>query len=101
MRQLVALWIEAEKTGYRNSLGEAIEILNRESGLKLNYSRLAEWRRGKYVPSPRALSWMMYRALIWALVKADIPTTTAQRDALERLIWKLKMTNGERNIELV
>ena len=46
MRRLVESWVEAEKIAYRNTLGGAIEELNRECGVKLTYSRLAEWRRG-------------------------------------------------------
>jgi len=101
MRRLVESWIEAEKTGYRNTLGGAIKELNQECGIKLTYSRLAEWRRGKYTPSPKVLSQMLYRVLFWALLKAGIRATEAQLDALEELIWKVNVTNGERNIELL
>jgi len=101
MRRLVESWVEAEKTGYRNTLGGAIKELNQECGIKLTYSRLAEWRRGKYTPSPKVLSQMLYRVLFWALLKAGIRATEAQLDALEELIWKVNVTNGERNIELL
>ena len=101
MRRLVESWIEAEKHGYRNTLGGAIKELNRECSIKLTYSRLAEWRRGKYTPSPNVLSQMLYRVLFWALVKAGIQATEAQLDALEELIWKVNVTDGERNIELL
>ena len=70
MRQLVNSWVEAQQTGYGKTLGQAIEDLNRECGTKLTYSRLAEWRRGKYTPCPEALSEMLYRTpLPWALMK--------------------------------
>jgi len=101
MRQLVSSWVEAEKNGYRHTLREAIEELNRECGIKLTYSRLAEWRRGRYTPSQKVLSQMLYRVLFWALVKAGIHATEAQLDALEELIWKVDVTDGERNIELL
>jgi hypothetical protein len=101
MRRLVESWVEAEKIGYRNTLGGAIEELNRECGIKLTYSRLAEWRSGKYTPSQKVLSQMLYRVLFWALVKAGIQATEAQLDVLEELIWKVNVTKGERNIELL
>ncbi len=101
MRQLVSSWVEAEKNGYRHTLREAIEELNRECGIKLTYSRLAEWRRGRYTPSQKVLSQMLYRVLFWALVKAGIQATESQLDALEELIWKVDVTDGERNIELL
>jgi hypothetical protein len=63
--------------------------------------RLAEWRRGKYTPSPKVLSQLLYRVLFWALLKAGIQATEAQLDALEELIWKVNVTDGERNIELL
>jgi len=101
MRQLVSSWVEAEKNGYRQTLREAIEELNRKCGIKLTYSRLAEWRRGRYTPSQKVLSQMLYRVLFWALVKAGIQATESQLDALEELIWKVNETDGERNIELL
>ena len=101
MRKLVESWIEAEKHGYRNTLGGAIKELNRECGTKLTYSRLGEWRKGKYTPSPKVLSQMLHGVLFWALVKAGIQASEAQLDALEALIWKVNVTNGERQIELL
>jgi hypothetical protein len=80
MRRLVESWVEAEKIGYRNTLGRAIEELNRECGIKLTYSRLGEWRKGKYTPSQKVLSQMLYRVLFWALIKAGIEATDAQLD---------------------
>jgi hypothetical protein len=78
MRRLVESWVEAEKTGYRNTLGGAIKELNRECGIRLTYSRLAEWRRGKYTPSPKVLSHLLYSVLPWALMKVGIKATEAQ-----------------------
>ncbi len=99
MRQLVSSWVEAEKNGYRHTLSEAIEELNRECGIKLTYSRLAEWRKGKYTPSQKVLSEMFYRVLPWALMKSGIKATDEQLDALEDLIWKVNVRDGERYIE--
>src|ERR1700682_1784667 len=101
MRRLVESWIEAEKSGYRNTLGGAIKELNQECGIKLTYSRLAEWRRGKYTPSPKVLSQLVYRVLFWALMKVGIKATEAQLDALEELIWNVKVKDGERHIDLL
>ena len=99
MRQLVCSWVAAEKNGYRNTLAQAIRDLNSECGMALTHSRLAEWRRGKYTPSPEALSQMLYRVLPWALREVGIEATEAQLDALEDFLWKVNVTNGERNIE--
>ena len=99
MRQLVSSWIEAEKRGYRNSVAEAIRLLNKECDMSLTHSRLSEWRRGKYTPSPEALSQMLYRVLPWALMKVGLKATDAQLDALEDLLWKVNVADGERNIE--
>jgi hypothetical protein len=101
MRRLVESWIEAEKIGYRNTLGGAIEELNRECGIKLTYSRLAEWRRGKYTPSQKVLSQLLYSVLPWALMKVGIKATEAQLDALEDLIWNVQVKDGERHIDLL
>jgi hypothetical protein len=99
MKQLVSSWVEAEKNGYGHSLREAIEELNRQCGIKLTYSRLAEWRKGKYTPSQKVLSQMLYRVLFWALIKAGIQASEAQLDTLEELIWKVNVRDGERYIE--
>jgi hypothetical protein len=101
MRQLVTSWVEAHKTGYRNSLPKAIEILNRECGTNTTHSRVAEWRAGKYTPTPKVLSHMLYWVLPWALQKAGIEATKAQLDALDDLIWRPNIRDGERHIELV
>jgi hypothetical protein len=98
MKQLVCSWVEAEKSGYRNTLGGAIEELNKECGTKLTYSRLAEWRKGKYTPSQKVLSQLLYRVLPWALLKVGIKATEAQLDALEDLIWNVRMVDGQRHI---
>lgn len=99
MRQLVSSWVEAEQHGYGNTLGAAIRELNKECRISLTHSRLSEWRRGKYTPSPNVLSQMLYRVLPWALLKVQIRATDPQLDALEDLIWCVKLTDGERQIE--
>jgi hypothetical protein len=101
MRRLVESWVEAEKIGYRNTLGGAIKELNKKCGTKLTYSRLAEWRRGKYTPSPKVLSHLLYSVLPWALFKVGIKATEAQLDALEDLIWNVQVKDGERHIDLL
>jgi hypothetical protein len=101
MRRLVSSWVEAEKSGYRNTLGGAIKELNRECGIKVRHSRLGEWRKGKYAPSQRVLSQMLYRVLPWALMKVGIKATEEQLDALEDLIWNVRVTDGKRHIDLL
>jgi hypothetical protein len=101
MRRLVESWAEAEKIGYRNTLGGAIKELNKVCGTKLTYSRLAEWRRGKYTPSQKVLSHLLYSVLPWALMKVGIKATEAQLDALEDLIWNVQVKDGERQIDLL
>lgn len=99
MRQLVSSWVEAEKNGYGKTLAGAIRELNKECDIRLTHSRVSEWRKGKYTPTPRVLSQMLYRVLPWALMKAGIKATDPQLDALEDLLWCVKMRKGERHIE--
>ena len=101
MRQLVESWVEAEKTGYGNTLGDAIKALSKECGITLTHSRVAEWRKGKYTPSPKVLSHMLYRVYPWTLQKVGLRASEAQLDAIEDLLWKVNVTGGERNIELL
>ena len=99
MRQLVSSWVEAERNGYRNTLRGAINELSQECGIKLTYSRLAEWRRGKYTPSQQVISQLLYRTLPWALLKVGIKATEAQLDALEDLLLNVRVVDGERHID--
>jgi len=101
MRQLVATWIDAERIGYGNTLAVAIKLLSKECGITLTHSRVAEWRSGKYTPSPKVLSQMLYRVYPWALMRAGLHASEAQLDAIEELLWKVNVTDGERNIELL
>jgi hypothetical protein len=101
MRQLVESWVEAEKTGNGNTLADAIKALSKECGITLTHSRVAEWRKGKYTPSPRVLSHMLYRVYPWALRRAGLQASEAQLDTIEELLWKVNVAGGERNIELL
>jgi hypothetical protein len=101
MRQLVDSWVEAERTGYGNTLADAIKVLSQECGITLTHSRVAEWRNGKYTPSPKVLSHMLYRVYPWALRRAGLHASEAQLDTIEDLLWKVDVTGGERNIELL
>jgi hypothetical protein len=95
VRRLVESWTEAN----RHMLGEAIKILNEDCGTKLTYSRLAEWRKGKYTPSAKTLSHLLFWVLPWALERTGITTTEAQRDALADLIWNVRMVNGQQHLD--
>ena len=101
MRQLVSSWVEAQKHGYRRTLGEAIKELGQECSIKLTYSRLSESRRGKYTPSQKVLSQLLYDVLPWALQKAGVKVTAEQQEALDGLIWNIKMADGQRQIEML
>ena len=100
MRRLVESWIEAEKA-YGYNLAEAIRQLNHDRDMAVTHSRVAEWRRGKYAPSHQAISYMLYNTLPWAIKKAGIQATSEQLDALDELLWKMKITDGERHTELL
>jgi hypothetical protein len=56
---------------------------------------------GKYTPSPEVLSHMLYRVYPWTLQKVGLRASEAQLDAIEDLLWKVNVTGGERNIELL
>jgi hypothetical protein len=101
MRQLVDSWVEAERTGYGNTLADAIKLLSKECGITLTHSRVAEWRNGKYTPSPKVLSHMLYRVYPWALRRAGLHASEAQLDMIEDLLWKVTVTDSERKIALL
>lgn len=99
MKRLVNSWVEAELRGYGNTLAGAIKELNQECGIKLNHSRLSEWRRGRYTPSPQVIAYMLYKVWPWALLKVGITATEAQLDGLEDLLLDMKMIDGDRQLD--
>jgi hypothetical protein len=100
MKQLVNSWVEAERGGYGNTLAGAIKELSQECGMKLTHSRLSEWRRGLYTPSPKVIAYMLYRVYPWALLKVGIKATDAQLDGLEDLMLDMKTVDGDRHLDL-
>src|SRR5688572_5050746 len=101
MRRLVQSWVQAESEQHGVSLGGAIKRLNEDLGMRVTYSRAAEWRRWIYVPSQLALSYMLYRVLPWALKQARISVTKDQRRVLESLIWIPFEEDGRGWVELL
>ncbi|OFW14499.1 MAG: hypothetical protein A3H27_06600 [Acidobacteria bacterium RIFCSPLOWO2_02_FULL_59_13] len=101
MKRLVESWTFAEWSHHHNRLAAAIRILNKDLGMNVTHSRVSEWRRGVYVPSQAVLSRMLLRTLPWALKKAGIQATENQIDALENMLWKFNVTDGQRHIELL
>src|SRR5262245_60511649 len=101
MRRLVESWIRAEKALHGNNLAAAIRLLNDQRSMSITHSRVAEWRRGRYVPSQVCLSHMLLRTLPWALEQAGIPASLAQRYALVDLLWMTKKKPGETLIYLL
>jgi len=101
MRRLVESWIEAEQDFHGNTLAAAIKRMNEARDMRLTHSRVSEWRRGVYVPSPVVLSQMLLRTLPWALGKAGIQVSAEQRDTLKSLLWKTYDEDGQQYIELL
>ncbi len=102
MRQLVMSWITAHKAGYRNTLPDAIGILNRECGTQ--HDPFPGWLSGALASTRRRRRFkahMLYWALPWALREVGIQATEAQLDALEDLLWTVTTKDGERHIELL
>ena len=98
MRTLIHSWIAAERSRGM-TLGSAIQRLNSVRGTSVTYSRVAEWRRGVYVPTPVTLSYVLVRTLPWALRQAGISATKEQYGALEKLLWTIE--NDESGTELI
>ncbi len=101
MRRLVQSWVHAEREQHGNSVGGAIKRLNEHLGMRVTYSRAAEWRRGTYVPSQLVLTYVLYRVLPWALKQAGISVTKDQRRALESLLWTPVEKDGKAGVELL
>lgn len=95
MRQLVASWLQAEREYHGNTQAQALRELNEALGLRVRHSRVAEWRRGVYVPSAEALSEMLYRALPWLLEQAGVAADRDQFRALDRLLWLHEEKRGK------
>ena len=87
MRQLVTSWLQAERKYHGNTQAQALRELNESLGVRVTHSRVAEWRRGVYVPSAEVLSEMLYRALPWLLKQAGITADRNQLGVLDRLLW--------------
>lgn len=96
MRQLVKSWVDAEKEYHGLTLGEAIEKLNADLAMRANYSRVSEWKRGRYVPNPTALSWMLSRVLPWMLQKMGLDPTPEALDRMANLLWVREIKDGKR-----
>ncbi|HKI83002.1 MAG TPA: hypothetical protein VKA63_01600 [Candidatus Krumholzibacteria bacterium] len=101
MRRLVESWIKAEEEQHGNSLAKAIARMNERHGVRLTHSRVAEWRRGVYVPSQVMLSEMLNRVLPWALLQAGIDASNDQLRALKECLWVTEEKDGRRYVELV
>lgn len=101
MRRLVESWIAAEKREHGNSLGQAIARLNERRGMRVTYSRVAEWRRGVYVPSQVVLSQMLFHTLPWALKQVGITVSNTQMRGLEAKLWVTHEKDGKSFVELI
>lgn len=95
MRQLVASWQQAERDYHGNTQAQALRELNEALGLSIRQSRVAEWRRGVYVPSAEVLSEMLYRVLPWFLEQAGVTADRDQLRALDRLLWVHQEKHGK------
>ncbi len=101
MRQLVASWVLAEEEAHGNAIGQAIERMNSALDTTTNASRVSEWRRGVYVPSAIAISYMLARTLAWAVKRSTITATDSQMDRLDALLWEMYLQDGEPHAELL
>ncbi len=100
MRRLVESWIEAERHRCQ-SIASAIKILNKDLGMNVTHSRVAEWRRGVYVPSQLVLSYMLRRTLARALQRVGITVSGAQLAELQKLLWVVREKDGRPEVELM
>jgi len=90
MRRLVESWIKAEKYYYGNTQAQAIAHLNKRLKLSITHSRVSEWKRGKYCPSAKALSEMLWRTLPWTLGEAGLKVTDEQQNQIDISLWRFK-----------
>jgi len=101
MRRLVESWVQAEKDYHGNTLAAAIKRMNEKRKMRLAPSRVSEWRRGIYTPSPIVLSQMLYRTLPWALEQAGIVVSNAQFTELVKRLWIVGEKDGKAYVELL
>lgn len=101
MRQLVASWIKAEQYRYGHSLSAAVALMNQTIGSATTTSRVSEWRRGVYVPSTVAVSYMLSQTLPWAIRESACPFTRDQYQMLAALLWQTGVEHGETYTELL
>ncbi len=101
MKRLVESWITAERERYGNSQHKAINQLNHALEMNVTHSRVSEWRRGVHRPSVIVISHMLYRALPWALENAGLNASPQQRQALDELLWVVKIEDGKRECYLL
>ncbi len=101
MKQLVASWIKAEQEWHGHSLAAALAQMNRALDTATTPSRVSEWRRGVYVPSTEAISYMLSRTLPWAMKASEIPIQRDQGQRLTELLWETGAEDGEAFVELL
>lgn len=86
---------------YGRSLAEAVRHMNGTLGTASTASRVSEWRRGVYVPSTVAVSYMLSQTLPWALGSSGIALSREQHNRLTDLLWETGVENGEAFVELL
>ncbi len=93
-------WIEAE-TDAGIDLTAAVEKLNNKLRMHVTKSRIAEWCRGRYVPSQAVLSYMLSQCLHFALREAGIVVSREQFDVLTKQLWHTKEQDGRTYIHFL
>jgi hypothetical protein len=101
VKRLVDSWIEAERVIHGHNLASAIRRMNEKRGSSLTHSRVSEWRRGVFTPTPAVLSMMLFRALPWMLKEAGIDATPESYSRLEEFLWVCHDEGGTRSVELL
>ncbi len=95
MRRLIETWVKAEKEYHGLRQTQAIKHLGETVGANVTHSRLSEWRRGVYCPSPTVISEMLYRALPWILKQSGVRAGPEQMDAIDHSIWVIEPDGQE------
>lgn len=96
MKQLVEIWLKAEKHYYGYTQARAIRRMMEMTGQRITHSRVSEWKRGKYCPSATVLSEMLWRTLPWALGQADLYVSPEQQDKIDTKFWEFKGEGAQR-----